>query len=509
MLFLVVIAILAVFAVILISYQFRYWIRRGVPQLQPSFPFGDFGEFFRQKHGIPMTYANIYARSRHLPYVGIYLSMRPALIVNDPQMVKDILGRDFDHFHDRGLHVNEETDPLSGNLFSLGGVTWKNLRAKLTPTFTSGCLKGMLPILVDKAMVLQKRFAMELSSQSSIEVKDLFARYTTDVIASVAYGIDIDSINNQHDIFRRMGIRVFQHDFKTSLRLALTFFIPKIKALLGFRMVAPDVEDFMINLVCKTIEQRERDRTQRKDMMQLLLQLRNTGTVSISDHQWNLDSSSTDKTLSINQVAAQVFVFFIAGYETSSTLMSFCVLELARNPEIQAKVHREIDSILSHHGGALTYESLAEMKYLDSCMDETLRKYPPVPFLNRECTKAYRIPETNVIIDKGTAVVVSLLGMHRDPQYFPQPDEFKPERFSSEEQLNGSNRAYFPFGGGPRVCIGMRMGLLQAKVALVTLLAKFELSLANKEDYDRELPLKANTLLLVTQDGIQLVVKER
>lgn len=502
-------AIFVLFAIIQIVYHFRYWMRRGVPQLRPSFPFGDFGEFFRQKHGIPMTYANIYARTRHLPYVGIYLSMRPVLFVNDPQMVKDILIRDFEHFHDRGLHVNEETDALSGNLFSLGGVKWKNMRAKLTPTFTSGCLKGMLAILIEKATVLQKQFAKEIATHNTIEVKDLFARYTTDVIASVAYGIDNDSINNDHDLFRQMGIKVFQQDFKTSLRLALTFFIPKIKALLGFSLVAKDVEDFMINLVSKTIEHRERNGIQRKDMMQLMLQLRNSGSVSINDQQWNLDSSATVKNLTINQVAAQVFVFFVAGYETSSTLMSFCVWELARNPEIQVKVHQEIDSVLSNYGGALTYEALADMEYLECCMEETLRKHPPVSFLNRECTKTYRIPETDVIIDKGTAVVVSLLGMHRDPQHFTQPTEFKPERFSSDEQSNEFNKAYFPFGGGPRLCIGMRLGMLQAKVALVTLLAKFEFSLGKEHVKDMELPLKANTLLLVPQDGIQLVVKER
>ncbi|XP_062550309.1 probable cytochrome P450 6d5 [Armigeres subalbatus] len=506
---LVLLATLAFVAVILISYQFNYWTHRGVPQLQPSFPFGDFGEFFRRKHGVPMTYANIYAKTKHLPYVGIYLSLRPALLVNDAQLVKDILSRDFEHFHDRGLHVNEKTDPLSGNLFSLGGVKWKNLRAKLTPTFSSGCLKGMFPIFVEKASVLQKRFTKELSNADAIEVKDLFARYTTDVIASVAFGINVDSINNEQDLFRRMGMKVLQQDFKTSMRLALAFFIPKVKALFGFNLVAADVEEFMIQLVKKTLEQREKDGVNQKDMMQLLLQLRNTGSVSITDQQWKLNSSTADKTLSINEVAAQAFVFFVAGYETSSTLISFCMLELARHSEIQTKVQQEIDSVLLHHKDVLTYEGLAEMKYLDCCMDETLRKHPPVSFLNRECTKSYRIPETDVIIDKGTAVVVSLLGMHRDPQYFPHPNEFKPERFANQELSNGSRKGYFPFGGGPRLCIGLRLGMLQAKVALVMLLAKFQFSLANEEDIARELPLKANTLLLTTKDGIWLNVKER
>ncbi|XP_065090481.1 probable cytochrome P450 6d5 [Ochlerotatus camptorhynchus] len=509
--FLALLALVGLLTALIISYQFRYWTRRGVPQLQPSFPFGNFGEFFRQQHGIPMTYANLYAKTKHLPYAGIYLSIQPSLLINDPQMVKNILTRDFEHFHDRGVHVNEETDPLSGNLFSLGGVKWKNLRAKLTPTFSSGCLKAMFPILVQKAMLLQNRFQIETSSQGAIEVKEMATRYTTDVIASVAFGIDIDSINNKDELFHTMGKKIFKQDLQTSLRLALAIFFPRLKALLGFNMVAPEIEDFMINVVQKTLDQRERDGVPRKDMMQLLLQLRNTGTVSLSDEQWKLDATTTAKNLTINEVAAQAFVFFVAGYETSSTLMSFCLFELARNYEIQAKVHQEIDSILSRYGGAITYDNLAEMKYLECCLDETMRKHPPVPFLNRECTKAYRIPGTDVTIDKGTPVVVSVLGMQRDSQHFPQPYEFQPERFSSSSsgEQASQDKAYFPFGGGPRLCIGLRMGVLQTKVALVALLVKFRFSLANKEDYRRELPLDAKSMLMATRDGIRLVADAR
>ncbi|KXJ70068.1 hypothetical protein RP20_CCG024945 [Aedes albopictus] len=500
-------ALSAPLVAVLIWLQFRYWTRCGVPQLDPSFPFGNFSEFFCQKNGIPSTYANLYHRTKHLPYVGIYLSLRPALLINDPELVKNILTRDFEHFHDRGIHVDEETDPMSGHLFALGGVKWKNLRAKLTPTFSSGSLKEMFPLLVEKANILQRRFLQEIASSEVVEVKELAACYTSDVIASVAYGIDMDSINNRDDLFRRMGEKVLAHDLITSLRLALAFWFPKLKVMLGSKSIAPVIQEFMTELVRKTIEHREKEGVHRKDMMQLLLQLRNGVSLKRNGEQWTEDSAPKNpiKSLSIDEVTAQVMVFFVAGYETSSSTVSFCLFELARHQDIQAKVHQEIDSVLAQHEGALTYCSLASMKYVEQCLEETVRKYPPVAILNRECTKTYRIPETDVTIEKGTPIVVPLMGMHRDPEYFPQPNDFQPERFEG----GAPSKAYFGFGAGPRLCIGMRLGILQSKVAVVTLLRKFHFSLANPEDQCNELRMKPRSFILTTEGGIQLVVQQR
>jgi cytochrome P450 family 6 len=85
---------------------------------------------------------------------------------------------------------------------------------------------------------------------------------------------------------------------------------------------------------------------------------------------------------------------------------------------------------------------------------ETLRKYPPLPTLHRECTKRYEIPETNVVLEKGIQVVIPTLGIHYDPQYFPKPEVFDPERFSEEEKNKRHHYTYLPFGEGPRACIG-------------------------------------------------------
>lgn len=133
--------------------------------------------------------------------------------------------------------------------------------------------------------------------------------------------------------------------------------------------------------------------------------------------------------------------------------MAFCLFELCKNQEIQRKVQDEIDQVLgSNDISSITYESLQELKYLECCIDETLRKYPLV-FVSREAAADMTVPTTNLVVEKGTTVYISVMGMHRDPEIYEDPMEFKPERFLNSSNGNPKVKngiVYFPFGDGPR-----------------------------------------------------------
>lgn len=121
----------------------RYWERLGVPQISPSFPFGNARKIILRYQNLAETTKEFYdiAKSRGHKFVGIYFFSRKALLAVDPQLVRNILVKDFQYFHDRGLYVDEINDPLSAHLFSLEGAKWRNLRAKLTPAYTSSKIK--------------------------------------------------------------------------------------------------------------------------------------------------------------------------------------------------------------------------------------------------------------------------------------------------------------------------------------------------------------------------------
>ncbi|XP_011705214.1 PREDICTED: cytochrome P450 6l1-like, partial [Wasmannia auropunctata] len=147
----------------------------------------------------------------------------------------------------------------------------------------------------------------------------------------------------------------------------------------------------------------------------------------------------------MEEATAQSFIFFVAGFETSATTATFSLYELAQHQDIQDKVRKEINEILAKHGG-LTYDAVNEMTYLHKVVNETLRKYPPVPILNRICTKEINLPTTDIHLPKGTLITIPVLGLHRDPSIYPDPDKFDPERFNADKVAERHPYAYLPFG---------------------------------------------------------------
>lgn len=192
--------------------------------------------------------------------------------------------------------------------------------------------------------------------------------------------------------------------------------------------------------------------------------------------------------------------------------MSLCLYEMSKNPRIQQKVCEEIDKALKAAGpDGITYEMLNSLKYLECCIDETLRKYPIVPLLFRTCTEEYKIPDTDLIIPKGYGVMIPALGFHRDPEIYENPMEFRPERFtnSSNGAPNVKGLFYVPFGDGPRNCIGMRLGKLISKLSLVVILSKFTVELDDKSMADKELELSPRQFVLTPLKDFNLKVSPR
>lgn len=137
----IIAAIITLFLLVRLYYieAHKYWKKLGVPQIQPSFPFGNARKIILRYQNLAETTKEYYdyGKAKGYKFLGIYFFSRKVLLAIDPELVKNILTRDFAYFHDRGLYVDEVNDPLSAHLFSLEGARWKNLRAKLTPTYTS------------------------------------------------------------------------------------------------------------------------------------------------------------------------------------------------------------------------------------------------------------------------------------------------------------------------------------------------------------------------------------
>lgn len=265
------------------------------------------------------------------------------------------------------------------------------------------------------------------------------------------------------------------------------------------------------DMMKRTIEFREEHNVVRKDMLQLLIRLRNTGKIGEDDDQvWDMETAQEQlKSMSIEKIAAQAFLFYVAGSESTAAASAFTLYELSMYPELLKEAQEEVDAVLMKHNlkpkDRFTYEAVQDLKFLDICIMETIRKYPGLPFLNRECTEDYPVPGTNHIIAKGTPILISLFGMQRDPVYFPNPNGYDPHRFDSDT-MNYDQAAYMPFGEGPRHCIALRMGKVNSKVAVAKILANFDLVQSPRKEVEFRFDAAP---VLVTKEPLKLRLTKR
>lgn len=349
----------------------RFWSDRGIPCApDPHLFYGHVKGAISVAHG---SYINqkLYnsLKQRNLSFGGYSFFTIPSIMVVDPEMVKTVMVRDFNVFHDRGIYNDPKSDPLSGHLFLLEGAPWRALRQKLTPTFTSGRMKSMFGTILEVAEEFRK-FMVENHDRGTreLEMKDVLARFTTDVIGTCAFGLECNTLENPDSDFLKYGSKVFeQTPFQLAKFILASMFKEHAKKL-GVKLTDVGVESFFMGITRETVEFREKNNVQRNDFMNLLLQIKNKGRLTDQpDEPGTMEK--VEPGLTIEELAAQCFVFFVAGFETSSTTMNFCLYELAMNPDIQERLRNDIEKAIAANDGKLTYEVVMGMQYLDNVVN--------------------------------------------------------------------------------------------------------------------------------------------
>lgn len=453
-----IIYIVIIFVLAIYLYGTRnhnYWAKRNIKHDTPIPIFGNyFDVLFGRQNPVVMA-MDIYKRYPTEKVVGFYCGNIPQLIIRDPETVRDIMSVDFEYFYKRGMGRDIKKEPFLQNLFSAEGDLWKLIRQRLTPAFTTAKLKSMFPLIVKCAEKLQDLGDEIVAQGGECEVRDLMARFSTEFIGACGLGIEMDTITNENSVFRKMGKEIFKLPFRDIFLLGIYDVLPETRNM--YTIFNKDVENFFVHMITKVFEQRKYKPIGRNDFVDLLLDLAAKGKItgqSIEHRYPNGTPMAAELEMDTMCMVAQVFVFFAAGFETSSSSTSYLLYQLALNPEKQKKVHEEIDEILTKYDNKLCYESVAEMTYLDLAFKESLRMHPPVGMLNRECTRKYKIPQLGITIDPGVKIVIPAYALHNDGKYFDNPEQFRPERFASNEDIT-SSYVYMPFGEGPRKCIGM------------------------------------------------------
>lgn len=300
-----------------------------------------------------MDYYNEF-KAKNYTFGGFYLMSKPLLLIVEPELIKKVLSKDFPYCTSHGMHVDEEKDPVSGNLFSLDGEKWKNMRSKLTPTFTSGKMKMMYNGILACGEPMVDHIKILANQSQPMNAKEVLACFTTDVIGSCAFGIDCNSFKDPDADFRKYGRKLFQLTWKAAFVRFLGKIIPRLRRI-GMEQ---DVRKFFVESFSKIVELRENSGLKRNDFVQLMLDINKKAV-----------ATGNNDGLKLGQMLAQSIMFFAAGFETSSTTMTFCLHELAHNMEIQRRLREEINATKQKYDGKLTYDCIIEMKYLNMVID--------------------------------------------------------------------------------------------------------------------------------------------
>lgn len=483
---------------LIVRRKFSYWDRQVVPFIEPRFPLGNIDLGADRIH-LALQLTRFYKEMKNkFAFCGLYFFTSPVALIMDLDLIQNILVRDYTCFHDRGLYCNEKDDPISAHLFRLEGEKWSKLRKKLLPIFSPAKIKIMLPTIVAVVDRFKECLEKAIAQDSEVEMKDLLSRLTTDLIGSCAFGIECNSLIDPDAEFRLFGKKALEMPLTRLLVLFFGGIFHGIARKLHLKQVPSDVSEFFFGVVRKTIEYRDHNNVERKDFLNLLMQLREKDPAGD-------DAKESADTLSFNSIVAQSYAFFLGGFETSSTVMSYCLYELSLNEEIQEKARECVKAAVEKHGG-FTYDAVMDMAYIEQCLNESLRKYPPGSIIHRIVTKDYCVPYSGVILERGMRVVIPLYAIHHDPEYYPDPERFDPERFTPEECAQREAGSFMPFGVGPRTCIAARFGMLQAQIGLAKLVQNFRFSPCSKS----VIPIRISPkhLIITPADGLWLKVEK-
>nr|ALJ30298.1 cytochrome P450 monooxygenase CYP9A [Mamestra brassicae] len=513
------VAVLIAVLVLYLRQVYSRFSRYGVKHFKPVPLLGNMtGILFRVNH-FTDDIVNLYDSFPEGKFVGRFEFLNELAMIRDIELVKKITVKDFEHFLDHRSIFSTSDSFFSRNLFSLKGQEWKDMRSTLSPAFTSSKMRLMVPFMVEVGdqmiSLLKKNIKDTKTGYIDVECKDLTTRYTNDVIASCAFGLKVDSHNEKDNEFYAIGKQSTSFNLRQMMKFFVLISIPsKVSKFLKLDFLSKTANTFFRKLVLDTMGDREARKIIRPDMIHLLMEAKKgkltheninsndqaAGFATVEES--SVGQKQINRVWTDTDLIAQAFLFFLAGFETVSAGMSFLLYELALNPDVQERLGHEIKETDAKNGGKFDFNSIQNMPYMDMVVSELLRLWPPAVALDRVCTKDYNLGKPNekadkdFIVRKGTGLSIPVYAIHRDPQFFPNPDKFDPERFSDENKHNIQTFAYMPFGVGPRNCIGSRFALCEIKVMAYQILQHMELSPCEKTTIPAKLDKSTFNVLL-------------
>ncbi|KAH7639539.1 lithocholate 6-beta-hydroxylase-like [Dermatophagoides farinae] len=480
-----------------VQHKQRLWQRLGIPGPKPIFLLGTDHELGRQSW--PKLTLERYRQYGKI--FGSFQLLTPILTIHEPELIQQVFIKDFRNYANR-MELRTYHKYFNENLFFTDIDKWKRMRAIISPSFTTGKIRSTIPMMNQCIDQLFEHFERNIQqSNGHLNVRKFIMGLTMDVIAATGFSTAINSNDstNVQDSFVEMGMALFrQNIFQTILAITLPKFLLRLLRIRLFFNEKP--YNYFCNLVIRLIQQRKHDNDQKSaDILQLILDAEVDDDVINDDNldnliitmnnesnQQSIINENKEKTknlrstlakgkLTETEVIANSVLLLIAGFETTSSIIVHCLFEMAWNPTIQQRCYEELQAKLD----GLDYNSheyfdiiMHKLPYFESIIKETLRKYPPCSIIPRSVSVDH-CQLNGIPLQKNTIIHLPTHAVHHCEDYYPEPEKFLPERFMPENRHNLVPYTYFPFGLGPRNCVGMRFAYQELHYCLSRLLLNY------------------------------------
>ncbi|XP_029356961.1 cytochrome P450 4V8 [Echeneis naucrates] len=481
---------------LLSSYLHKWFEMKPIPGVEGTYLFignalqfkANAGDFFRQIQDFAHEFCDV-------PLFKLWVGPVPFVVLFHAETVETVLTNPV---HMDKAYAYKFLYPWLGTgLLTSTGSKWRQRRKMLTPTFHFSILTDFLEVMNEQAEILVKK----LEKQAGKGPFNCFSHVTLcalDIICETAMGKKVNAQNNSDSEYIKS---VYRMSDIISRRQRTPWFWP----------------DFVYNYFG---EGREHDRTLKilhsftyKVIRERAEDISNAESDSNSDQGMRKRQAFLDMLLkttyedgskmSHQDIQEEVDTFMFRGHDTTAASMNWALHLLGSHPEVHSKVQQELQEVFGTSDRTMNTEDLKKLKYLECVIKEALRLFPSVPFFARSIGEDCHI--NGFKVPKGANAIVITYALHRDRRYFPDPEEFRPERFLPENSVGRPPYAYIPFSAGLRNCIGQRFALMEEKVILASILRNFNIEACQERDELRPV----GELILRPEKGIWIKVEKK
>jgi cytochrome P450 len=365
-----------------------------------------------------------------------------------PDDVKYVLQEHHRNFSKGFLFEKLKRIAGEGLVFSDGDL-WRRQRQLIQPAFHRERIAAMADMMVDSTAALLDRWAMAARDGRPIDAAAEMSKLTLEIVSKALFGTDIGDEADEFADAVTAAITYANHLMNHFMPPPL--FVPTAANRHGARAIAR-----VDRVVWRIIEQRRRSATQHHDLLGMLISARD---------------AETNEAMDDKQLRDEVVTFLVAGHETTALALSWAWHLLAQHPDAEQRLHAQVDAALGNEGPRIG--DLAALPYARMVIEESLRLYPPAWATSREARAADVV--AGMPVPAHATITLSPYVTHRHPAFWDDPQGFDPERFTPERSALRPEFAYFPFGGGPRGCVGKQFAMIEGQIVLAMVARRFRL----------------------------------